>query len=140
MALTPTNIDELNETDVSETPEIGPSKTYRLNFKTGEIEGIIDDDEAILQFIQKAIMTARSRFFIYDDDYGSELEDNIGKNVSNELLEEEVPRLIKEAIEYDDRIEGALNFVIKRSGDQLQVTFKVVLTNGKVLEGVSVSV
>lgn len=140
MALTPINIDELNGTDVAGTAEIGPSKTYRLNFKTGEIEGIIDDDEAVLQFIQKAIMTARSRFFIYDDEYGCELEDIIGKNVSGELLEEEVPRLIKEAIEYDDRIESASNFVIERSGDQLQVTFNVALTNGKVFEGVSVSV
>jgi hypothetical protein len=140
MALTPTNIDELNENDVMETTEIGPSKTYRLNFKTEEIEGIIDDDEAILQFIQKAIMTARSRFFIYDDQYGCELEDIIGKNVSGELLEEEVTRLIKEAIEYDDRIESASNFVIERAGDQLQVTFNVVLTNGKVLEGVGVNV
>ncbi|KIQ93889.1 hypothetical protein LH47_02039 [Anoxybacillus thermarum] len=140
MALAPVNLDELNANDATETAVIGPSKTYRIDFDRGEMGGLINDDEAILQFIQKAIMTARSRFFIYDDEYGCELEDVVGKNVSNELLEEEVPRLIKEAIEYDDRIESASNFVIERSGDQLQVTFNVALTNGKVLEGVGVNV
>ncbi|GCD83661.1 hypothetical protein PTHTG4_27250 [Parageobacillus thermoglucosidasius] len=140
MALAPVNLDELNTDDVTETVVIGPSKTYRIDFERGELGGIIDGEEAILQFIQKAIMTARSRFFIYNDEYGCEIEDIIGKNVSNELLEEEIPRLIKEAIEYDDRIESASNFIIERSGDQMQVTFTVTLTNGKMLEGVSVNV
>ncbi|MED4973644.1 MULTISPECIES: DUF2634 domain-containing protein [Geobacillus thermoleovorans group] len=138
MTLAPVNLDELNANN--ETVVIGPSKTYRIDFERGELGGIIDGDEAILQFIQKAIMTARSRFFIYNDEYGCEIEDIIGKNVSNELLEEEIPRLIKEAIEYDDRIESASNFIIERSGDQMQVTFTVTLTNGKMLEGVSVNV
>ncbi|OKO91415.1 putative phage related protein [Geobacillus proteiniphilus] len=138
MTLAPVNLDELNANN--ETVVIGPSKTYRIDFERGELGGIIDGDEAILQFIQKAIMTARSRFFIYNDEYGCEIEDIIGKNVSNELLEEEIPRLIKEAIEYDDRIESASNFIIERSGDQIQVTFTVTLTNGKMLEGVSVNV
>ncbi|MEW5321345.1 DUF2634 domain-containing protein [Geobacillus thermoleovorans] len=140
MALAPVNLDELNTDDVTETVVIGSSKTYRIDFERGELGGIIDGEEAILQFIQKAIMTARSRFYIYNDEYGCEIEDTIGKNVSNELLEEEIPRLIKEAIEYDDRIESASNFIIERSGDQMQVTFTVTLTNGKMLEGVSVNV
>ncbi|MED4971315.1 DUF2634 domain-containing protein [Parageobacillus toebii] len=138
MTLAPVNLDELN--NATETVVISPSKTYRIDFERGELGGIIDDDEAVLQFIQKAIMTARSRFFIYDDEYGCEIEDIIGKNVSSELLEEEIPRLVKEAIEYDDRIESASNFLIERNGDQLQVTFTVTLTNGKTLEGVSVNV
>ncbi|MED3777980.1 DUF2634 domain-containing protein [Geobacillus stearothermophilus] len=140
MTLAPVNLDELNADNATETVVIGPSKTYRIDFERGELGGTIDDDEAVLQFIQKAIMTARSRFFIYDDEYGCEIEDIIGKNVSSELLEEEVPRLIKEAIEYDDRIESASNFFIERKGDRLQVTFTVTLTNGKTLEGVSVNV
>lgn len=139
MTLAPVNLDELNA-NAMEPVMIGPSKTYRIDFIRGELGGIIDGDEAVLQFIQKAIMTARSRFFIYDDEYGCEIEDIIGKNVSNELLEEEIPRLIKEAIEYDDRIESASNFIIERNGDRLQITFTVTLTNGNILEGVSVNV
>ncbi|MED4922894.1 DUF2634 domain-containing protein [Anoxybacillus geothermalis] len=139
MTLSPVNLEQLDE-NATETAVIGTSKTYRIDFERGELGGIINGNEAILQFIKKAIMTARSRFLIYNDDYGCEIEDIIGQNVSSELLEEEVPRLIKEAIEYDDRIESASNFMIERNGERLQVTFTVTLTNGNTLQGVSVSV
>src|SRR5690625_4377760 len=115
MALTPQGfeVEEQSEADVFLTDEQAePSKTWRLDFENGRIRGFIDEERAIRQYIQKALLTARNRFIIYDDQYGSELEDLIGQQLTTELIETEIPRLVREAIIYDDRIEDVSNIVI----------------------------
>jgi hypothetical protein len=65
MALSPLQpIEEQTETTVVTTE---PTKTYKLDFENGVIGDFIDDDEALRQFIYKAIRTARFRYLIYDD-------------------------------------------------------------------------
>ena len=110
-----------------------PSKTYRLNAETGHIEGFIDDDDALQQFIEKALRTARLRFLIYDDQYGSELEDLIGADVTPEYLETEIPQVISDALVYDDRISEVTDFELTRDGDKLYVNFSVVKSDGLIL-------
>src|SRR5690606_29455088 len=104
MALTPETFEVDEETtqdvEVVDThPE--PSKTWRLNYATGRIGGFIDGDEALRQYIRKAIATARNRYIIYNDEYGSELEDLIGLDLTTQIIETEIPRLVRESIEYD---------------------------------------
>lgn len=94
-----------------------PTRTYALNLDTGEINGIIDEEDAIRQFIRKAILTARFRFLIYNDEYGCELEELIGQDVPFELLQSEIPRVITEALIYDDRIKDVSYFDIQRESD-----------------------
>jgi Protein of unknown function (DUF2634). len=130
MALSPLQpIEEQTETMI--TPE--PSKTYKLDFENGVIGDFIDDDEALRQFIVKAIRTARFRYLIYDDQYGSELEDLIGADVTDAFLNEEIPRVIREALIYDDRIADVRDFVVRREGDGVFVEFAVVKTDGDTL-------
>ena len=50
-------------------------KTYRLDLDSGRIIGTVDGIEAVNQAIRKAIITARYKCLIYDDDYGGELKD-----------------------------------------------------------------
>lgn len=129
MALSPLQeAEEERVEEVDATP--GPSKTYRLNKTTNEIGGRIDGDEALRQFIEKTIRTARFRFLIYDEDYGSELDDLIGEDVTQELIETEIPAVITEALVYDDRIADVTDFVVMRQGDQLYVSFRVITTTG----------
>jgi phage baseplate assembly protein W len=128
MALSPLEPVDIIE-EVEAQPE--PSKTYRLDLESGEIGGLVDGDEALRQFIAKAIRTARFRFLIYDDDYGSELEDLIGEDVTPELLESEIPRVITEALIYDDRVAEVADFRIVRDGDKVTVSFTVIQTNGE---------
>lgn len=132
MALTPETFDVDDEiaqdVEIVDTqPE--PSKTWRLDFANGRIGGLIDGDESIRQYIRKAIATARNRYIIYDGDYGSELEDLIGQSLTTELMESELPRLIYEAIAYDDRIEDvAINEVRRLESDvHVFVTVTTVL-------------
>ncbi|WP_262384569.1 DUF2634 domain-containing protein [Paenibacillus terrae] len=92
---------------------------------SGAVGGIIDGREAIRQFILKAILTSRFHFTIYDEDYGCELEDLIGQDVPLELLETEIPRVITEALIYDDRVDDVYGFDITKEADNLFVSFYV---------------
>lgn len=126
MALSPLFSEKERVTEVAVEPQ--PTKTYQLG--NSSIGGFIDDDEALSQAITKAINTARFRFLIYDDQYGSELDSLIGEDVSTALLEEEIPRVIREALIYDDRISDVVDFEIRRTSDQVFVSFRVERTGG----------
>jgi hypothetical protein len=132
MALSPLQTEEDRVEVVNPTPE--PSLTYRLDFENGAIDGYIDADDALRQFIIKAIRTARFRYLIYDDDYGSELEDLIGADVTEAFLNEEIPRVIRETLIYDDRIADVRDFIITRKGDEVYIEFTVEKTDGGTLE------
>jgi hypothetical protein len=131
MALSPLQPAEEQNEVVATTPE--PSLTYRLDYENGTIGGFIDGDEALRQFVIKAIKTARFRYLIYDDQYGSELEDLIGADVTEAFLNEEIPRVIREALIYDDRIADVRDFSIRRESDRVYVEFTVVKTDGDTL-------
>ncbi|NDI34574.1 DUF2634 domain-containing protein [Chengkuizengella sediminis] len=137
MALSP--IPELITTETNTTiKKVQPSKTYKFDFDTGEMKGYIDGIEAVKQYVRKSLSTPRFRYLIYTDQYGSELEDLIGQDVPHELVDAEVPRLIEEAISYDDRIRTVLNFSISRKGDALYATFEVDTVDGRIEQEVKV--
>lgn len=77
MALTPDNgsvfLDDLLAQEQEAEDTLEPSKTYRLDIENGRIGGLIDGEEALRQFIKKAIMTARNRYIAYDEDYGCDI-------------------------------------------------------------------
>ncbi len=134
MALIPDNGTEMLDDYVANVEtsdsETLPSKTYALDFSNGVIGGFIDDDNALKQFIYKALITARSRFLIYTDDYGSELEDLIGDSITPALFESEIKRIVYEALAYDDRIEDVTDITPVQQGDVLTISFTVVKVDG----------
>lgn len=128
-------IPETLQTDLEEAVTVSvvePSLTFQL--LSDKLGGLINGDEAVEQFIHKAIRTPRNRFLIYDDQYGCEIEDLIGANATRELLEDEIPRVITEAIIYDDRIESVSNFSVTQDGDKTFISFTVGLRNGGTIE------
>jgi hypothetical protein len=130
MALSPFEPIDERVIAVDEESTIGPSKTYRLSYDSNKIGGLIDGEEALRQFVVKAIRTARYRYLIYDDQYGSELEELIGADVSIELIQTEVSRIITDALIYDDRVAEVVDFEVTRDNDKLFVSFRVVPTSG----------
>jgi len=119
MSLTPDNRTELLDAylgaEANAQPE--PTYTYRINFGTSRLGGMVDDKDALIQFIVKAILTYRSHFRIYSDDYGCEIESLIGSDVTEGFIQAEIPRMVREALIYDDRINDVTNVSTRREGD-----------------------
>ena len=102
-----------------------PTKTYRLDLDSGRIIGTVDGIEAVNQAIIKAIITARYKCLIYDDDYGGELKDMVYDEVSTpELIETALPELVRDALSQDTRILDVYDFEISFKNDEAFIVFK----------------
>jgi phage baseplate assembly protein W len=134
MALSPVP-SNVAERVVTADISVETSRTYEL-FTTG-MRSFIDGESAIRQLIRKALITARSTFIVYDNQYGNEIDTLIGQNVNNALFDVEIIRTIREALIYDERILNVSDFVITRNGDAVYVSFAVESTEGIITEGVT---
>ena len=63
--------------DAIREEEEGTSRTYLIDWDRGRIGGLTDGEEAVRQFIRKALMTPRFKCLIYDSQYGSEIQDSL---------------------------------------------------------------
>ena len=72
-----------------------PSKTYKIDWKNGRIDGFIDGADAIAQSAELAITTERYTWHTYSWDYGSEIYTLIGKN--DAYVVSEMKRMIEDA-------------------------------------------
>ncbi|WP_427110844.1 DUF2634 domain-containing protein [Lysinibacillus xylanilyticus] len=112
-------------------PEIETSKTWLIDLDSGRVGTFIDDEEAIRQYIRKALMTSRNRYLIYDDTYGEDLRDLIGQNLTKELMDVEIPRVVREAIKEDDRIEEVSDVTVTQyNSDSILIEVTVITTTG----------
>lgn len=135
MALSPeVELDEELDTE-GEDEEISPTKTFKINYETMQItKEEIDGIEAIEQFIHMALRTQRYEHFIYTDDYGSEVDELLSDSeVTEEFKEMELPRLITEALVYDDRIDDVTDFEIVREFNAFRVSFTVHSVDGLIM-------
>jgi len=113
------------ERQVSSTVTYG--KELAFDFVTGEFimqDGaprVLTGIDALKMWIEKTIRTVRFRFPVYSFSYGCELDDIVGYDLPRVVLESEVPRAIREALIYDDRISDVRDFVVERGGDWLKV-------------------
>lgn len=140
MALIPQNkielLDAYLEAEINAPEE--PSKTFRIDFQANRLGNMTDQIEALKQAITKAILTPRSHFNIYNDNYGCEIWDLIGSDVTNEYIDAEIPRMVREAIEYDDRINAVTNVSVTRSGDAIFIVMSVDSIFGEVSTEVTI--
>lgn len=114
----------LNDKGVLQINEsMEPSNTFFIDFEKGRISGFIDEKEAVKQAIMLILNTERYKFLIYSWNYGAELEALIGTHP--DIVEDEVERLISEALLQDDRITAVYDFEFSRNKDTLLVNFKV---------------
>lgn len=110
---------------VLEAPE-KPSLTYRLDLENGRIVGKVDNIEAVNQAILKAIITPRFKCLIYDNQYGSEIEEAIiTKNATKNYMEAAIEGFIKDTLLPDTRILSIYDFKIAWKEDSATIFFKV---------------
>lgn len=102
-----------------------PSLTYRLDLDNGRIVGRVDELEAVNQAIRKAIITPRFKCLIYDDQYGSEIEDAIiTKDATPEYIEAVTEGFIKDALRPDTRILSVYDFKFDFKQDKAYIFFR----------------
>lgn len=101
-----------------------PSQTYALDLDRGRIIGKVDGLEATRQAIRKALITPRWKCLVYNNQYGSELKNEItAKDASRELIETEIPRMVEDALLPDTRVLSVSDFSYFFEGDECYITF-----------------
>lgn len=113
--------------ETEKEPEIMPSKTYSLT--RDRITGFIDGLDAMKQAVWKRLMTERYVYDIYDDTYGLQTADLIGKDYG--YVMSKLQRRIKESLLHDDRISDVNDFQFKQGKDFLWMGFNVVTDFGE---------
>lgn len=114
-----------------------PSKTWVIDRLRGRIVKQCDGFDAILQCVQKILLTDRYSEQIYSTFYGIEITDMIGKPSS--YVRAALPQAVKEALKQDDRIKDVTVENIEVSGDSVSFTVNVTTNLGTVSSSESIS-
>jgi hypothetical protein len=96
--------------------------TWRLgeeDISTDRIAGL----EAVKQTVWLILNVERCRYIIYSWNYGVELEDLFGQQIS--FVRPEVERRVRDALMQDSRITAVDRFSFERRGKALHCTFMV---------------
>lgn len=110
--------------EVTEAEE-KPSLTYKLDLDAGRIVGMVDGLEAVNQAIRKAIITPRFKCLIYDNQYGSEIQEAIiAQDATPEYTEAVIPGFVKDALKPDTRILKVYDFEFEFREDGAYVFFR----------------
>ena len=107
-----------------------PSLTWRINEEKAEVRGETDELDAMRQAVSKILQTERYRYAVYDWNYGVELEDLYGKNVSYVILE--LKRRIEDALLADDRVTAVTDFSFREEKVSVTAAFTVYTIFGEV--------
>lgn len=131
-------MDFVRAVEVEEAAQARPvvSRSYKLDLTRGRIlrAGSIDGLASIQQTIKKAILTPRFRCLIYDNQYGSEIQQVItAEDATLELAEAEIPRLIREALIPDTRIFEVQDFEFDFVNDRAYISFTAQTVFGELV-------
>lgn len=114
-----------------------PDLTYRLGSTT--VAGKIDKLESIKQAVYHILSTERYSSPIYDDNYGVELEQYIGKDIG--YIQADIENTLREALTQDDRITNVVVNDVKKSDKQKNaciIEFTVYTIYGNYNENMSI--
>lgn len=100
-----------------------PSLTWKIHEEQGLVRGTVDEREAMMQAVNKILQTERYRYDIYDWNYGVELEELYGKNVS--FVIPELKKRIEEALLADDRVTAVTDFSFQQEKGSVTASFLV---------------
>ncbi len=93
---------------------------------------ILEGAEALKVWVCKMLKTQRYRYLIYSWNYGSELEKLIGAGYASNTVQNEVKRLLEDALQVNSGIKGTKNVNVIYSGHKLDISFTVITDYGEV--------
>ncbi|WP_458408024.1 DUF2634 domain-containing protein [Anaerotignum sp.] len=100
-----------------------PSLTWKISEERAEVRGTVDELEAMKQAVNKILQTERYRYAIYDWNYGIELEELYGKNVTYVIPE--LKKRIEDALLADDRVTAVTDFSFTQEKGCVTAEFQV---------------
>jgi hypothetical protein len=100
-----------------------PGLTWRIDMDKDVIEGMTDDQIAVMQAIYLILNIERYEYEIYPWGYGVELYDLIGQ--PKDYAIPEIKRRISEALLVDDRITGVSDFSFTWGRGSVATSFTV---------------
>lgn len=107
-----------------------PSLTWKINEEKAEVRGETDELDAMRQAISKILRTERYRYEIYDQNYGVELEELYGKNMTYVIPE--LKRRMEDALLADDRVTAVTDFSFQEERGSVTAAFVVHTIFGEV--------
>ena len=125
------------ETEIEEMPTF---KEYAIDFKTGEYLKdknndikVLEKNEALKVWIFKALKTERFRYVdVHSDNYGSELETNIGTIYQKSVKDALMINQIRDTLLVNPYILECYNFDISNEDEYVpQITFNVTTVYGE---------
>lgn len=135
----PDSDDYLYEQENIENYEVSPTKTYKIDTVNKRIIGTIEGRDAVLQFINKVMITDKYAFEIYNWYYGNELSRLIGHPY--DYVVTRIPNVFKEALLVDDRILDVHDFAFTKSDiDSIVVSCTVDTVYGEIYYKQEVSI
>lgn len=118
------------------TPQRQPSKTWKINKKTNQIEGEVDGYEAVKQAVEIILNTERYRWQIYQPYSGVEWD--IGR--SPEYVTARLLKRVTDALTVDDRVISVTDFTFSINGDSLTAQMTVNTVYGEIASTVEVNI
>ena len=134
------NFDIFLKKTKTEVEEIPIFKEYAIDFKTGEYLKdenndikVLEKNEALKVWIFKALKTERFRYAdVHSDNYGSELEPNIGSIYQKSVKDALMINQIRDTLLVNPYILECYNFDISNENEYVpQITFNVKTVYGK---------
>lgn len=104
-----------------------------FKFKDGKMY-LVTGIEAVKLWIWKLFMTSRYKELIFNWDYGSDLENLIGKGYTQGYLNSEAERYVREAVKYNlsQYVKDIKNVVVRFKEGILTIEFTAVTIYGEV--------
>ncbi|MCJ7855099.1 DUF2634 domain-containing protein [Lachnospiraceae bacterium NSJ-143] len=115
-----------------------PSRTYEMDTDRKLIRGFCDGVDSVKQAVYKILKTERYDWLIYSFNYGVELKELFGKQMT--YVTPKIKSRISEALVQDDRIKEVKDFSFEKKKNTLSVEFTVVSTEGSFESGVEINV
>ncbi|SDZ19482.1 DUF2634 domain-containing protein [Tindallia californiensis] len=125
---------EYTENDVVEKQQQRESRVYKTlvwDFEKGDFElrdgkTLEADGKKYLKiWIKKTLLTIKSTLIFEETEYGSEHYSLIGSNLKPTFVEEEMKRMIREALIRNSAVRSVSNFEFEQEGSRLKITFDV---------------
>lgn len=116
----PINIEIINS-----SADAIPTKTPYIDWESGKIRGYVSGIEAMKQHVKKTLLTPRFKCLVYDNQYGSEIENLIKDDLDAEVLEVELVRVVKDALLCDKRITDVYDFDFSQLKEEKVIRFSV---------------